>query len=174
MRCCSWAASWLSSGSVTIGNFLPLDYTVKKKRPNPGNPSRFVESHIWRKVRAQIWGTRDLWKGKIENTLRFFLNVQQISGCPTSPDFLLGLVGPRHFMRLSCKESRTRDAGWGCVQEIRASRSFFARCGIPRSSISNPLVHLSVRSVRFRCVLLFRVFDLQQQLLGRAIARRSL
>src|SRR5271170_4035573 len=26
MRCCSWAASWLSSGSVTIGNFLPLHY----------------------------------------------------------------------------------------------------------------------------------------------------
>src|ERR1700722_6874360 len=30
MRCCSWAASWLSSGSVTIGNFLPLDYAVLK------------------------------------------------------------------------------------------------------------------------------------------------
>src|SRR5450631_2857401 len=30
MRCCSWAASWLSSGRVTIGNFLPLDYAVLK------------------------------------------------------------------------------------------------------------------------------------------------
>jgi hypothetical protein len=26
-------------------------------------------------------------------------------------------------------ESRTRDTGWHCVQEIRVSRSFFARCG---------------------------------------------
>src|SRR5580658_9918461 len=30
MRCCSWAASWLSSGIVTISYFLPLDYTVFK------------------------------------------------------------------------------------------------------------------------------------------------
>jgi hypothetical protein len=30
-------------------------------------------------------------------------------------------------------ESRTRDTGWHCVQEIRVSRSFFARSGIPRT-----------------------------------------
>src|SRR5277367_2377762 len=34
MRCCSWAASWLSSGRVTIGNFLPLDYAVLKDWPD--------------------------------------------------------------------------------------------------------------------------------------------
>ena len=34
-------------------------------------------------------------------------------------------------------ESRTRGTGWRCVQEIRVSRSFFARCGIPRLSISD-------------------------------------
>src|ERR1700743_3247129 len=28
MRCCSWAASWLSSGVDTIGNFHPLHYVI--------------------------------------------------------------------------------------------------------------------------------------------------
>jgi hypothetical protein len=28
-----------------------------------------------------------------------------------------------------------RGTGWRCAQEIRVSRSFFARCGIPRTSI---------------------------------------
>jgi len=40
--------------------------------------------------------------------------------------------GLTNFMRLSLEESRTRCAGWKRVQEIRVSRSFFARCGIPR------------------------------------------
>ncbi len=46
MRCCSWAASWLSSGSVTIGNVLPLNYAVFRK---VRNPLKFVESLISRK-----------------------------------------------------------------------------------------------------------------------------
>jgi hypothetical protein len=36
------------------------------------------------------------------------------------------------------KENRTRGTGWGCVQEIRVSRSFFARCGIPLHSDRYP------------------------------------
>jgi hypothetical protein len=34
-------------------------------------------------------------------------------------------------------ESHTRDSGWSILQEIRVSRSFFARCGIPQSYTQN-------------------------------------
>jgi hypothetical protein len=53
-------------------------------------------------------------------------------GCPIPPDFLWGLVGTDELHAVFLKENRTRCTGWGCVQEIRVSRSFFARCGIPR------------------------------------------
>ena len=39
-----------------------------------------------------------------------------------------------NFMRLSLMKAALADDGWSSVQEIRASRSFFARCGIPRTS----------------------------------------
>ena len=41
-----------------------------------------------------------------------------------------------NFMRLSLMKAALADNGWSSVQEIRASRSFFARCGIPRTSTS--------------------------------------
>ena len=55
-------------------------------------------------------------------------------GCPISPDFLWGSMGTDELHAVLLKENRTRCTGWGCVQEIRVSRSFFARCGIPLHS----------------------------------------
>jgi hypothetical protein len=38
------------------------------------------------------------------------------------------------LMRLSLMKAAHVVVAWGRVQEIRASRSFFARCGIPQLS----------------------------------------
>jgi gluconolactonase len=58
------------------------------------------------------------------------IKTRQHSGCPIPPDFLRSLVNSLNFMRLSVKAA----VGWIRVQEIRLSRSLFARCGIPRTS----------------------------------------
>jgi hypothetical protein len=50
-------------------------------------------------------------------------------GAPYPRISCLGWWGPRNFMRFSLEKTAHANAGWGCVQEIRVSRSFFARCG---------------------------------------------
>jgi gluconolactonase len=61
------------------------------------------------------------------------INPQENSGCPIPPDFLRSLVNSPNFMRLSVKKAAHAAVGWIRVQEIRVSRSFFARCRISRT-----------------------------------------
>jgi hypothetical protein len=50
---------------------------------------------------------------------------------PHTPDFLRGLLALMNFMPLSSMKAAHVAVAWFRVQEIRVSRSFFARCGIP-------------------------------------------
>jgi hypothetical protein len=55
-------------------------------------------------------------------------------GAPYPRISCLGWWGPRNFMRFSLEKTAHANAGWGCVQEIRVSRSFFTRYGAPTRS----------------------------------------
>jgi hypothetical protein len=46
-------------------------------------------------------------------------------------------VDPPNLMRLSSQKAAHATLVWNRVQEIRASRSYFARCGIPRLYTGN-------------------------------------
>src|SRR5580700_2999112 len=63
MRCCNWAASWLSSGSVTIGNFLPLHYVILSDTfaqhktlpftPTPSGCPMFAPAYVGQQSRGE-------------------------------------------------------------------------------------------------------------------------
>ena len=53
---------------------------------------------------------------------------------PHTPDFLCSFVGSLNFMRLSLKKSAHADLSRAAYRKFGASRSFFARCGIPQAS----------------------------------------
>jgi triphosphoribosyl-dephospho-CoA synthase len=55
-------------------------------------------------------------------------------GCPIPPNFLWSLVGSAHLMRLSLKKGAHAVLSRAAYRKFGASRSFFARCGIPRTS----------------------------------------
>ena len=50
---------------------------------------------------------------------------------PHIPDFLLNLMGSTNFMRLSLKKGAHAALSSTVYRKFGASRSFFARCGIP-------------------------------------------
>ena len=51
---------------------------------------------------------------------------------PHIPDFLLSFVGSLNFMRLSLKRAAHAVLSRAAYRKFGVSRSFFARCGIPR------------------------------------------
>jgi hypothetical protein len=51
---------------------------------------------------------------------------------PHIPDFLWSFVGSLNFMRLSLKKGAHADLSRAAYRKFGASRSFFARCGIPQ------------------------------------------
>src|SRR5271154_3054825 len=53
------------------------------------------------------------------------------------PDFLWSFVGSLNFMRLSLKKGAHADLSRAAYRKFGASRSFFARCGIPQASPSS-------------------------------------
>jgi hypothetical protein len=60
---------------------------------------------------------------------------------PHIPDFLCSFVGSLNFMRLSLKRAAHAVLSRAAYRKFGASRSFFARCGIPQvfpSSLSRP------------------------------------
>src|SRR5277367_1403032 len=57
---------------------------------------------------------------------------------PRIPDFLCSFVGSLNFMRLSLKKGAHAVLSRAEYRKFGASRSFFARCGIPRASPSSP------------------------------------
>jgi hypothetical protein len=59
-----------------------------------------------------------------------------LPGAP-HPDFLCSFVGSLNFMRLSLKRAAHAVLSRDAYRKFGASRSFFARCGIPRASPSN-------------------------------------
>src|SRR5580658_3645864 len=56
---------------------------------------------------------------------------------PHIPDFLCSFVGSLHFMRLSLKKGAHAVLSRAAYRKFGASRSFFARCGIPPPSPSS-------------------------------------
>jgi hypothetical protein len=66
-----------------------------------------------------------------EAGVRVFFSPQPRSRVPHTPDFLWSLVGSMIFMRLSLREAHAVLSRAVC-RKFGASRSFFARCGIPR------------------------------------------
>ena len=58
---------------------------------------------------------------------------------PHTPDFLCSLVASLHFMRLSFKKGAHAVLSRAANRKFGASRSFFARCGIPQVSPSSLL-----------------------------------
>jgi hypothetical protein len=66
---------------------------------------------------------------------------------PHIPDFLWSFVGSRNFMRLSLKRAAHAVLSRAAYRKFGASRSFFARCGIPQvfpSSLSRAITTLSL------------------------------
>jgi hypothetical protein len=55
---------------------------------------------------------------------------------PHIPDFLWSFVGSLNFMRLSLKKGAHAVLSRAAYRKFGASRSFFARCGIPQASPS--------------------------------------
>jgi hypothetical protein len=51
---------------------------------------------------------------------------------PHTPDFLWSFVGSLNFMRLSLMKGAHAVLSRAAYRKFGASRSFFARCGIPR------------------------------------------
>ena len=64
---------------------------------------------------------------------------------PRIPDFLWSFVGSLNFMRLSLKKGAHADLSSAAYRKFGASRSFFARCGIPQvfpsSLLRVPQIH---------------------------------
>src|ERR1700722_3279633 len=60
------------------------------------------------------------------------------SRVPHIPDFLRSLVDPARLMRLSLKKGAHAVVSRPACRKFGVSRSFFARCGIPRTQTSNP------------------------------------
>jgi hypothetical protein len=58
---------------------------------------------------------------------------------PHTPDFLWSFVGSLNFMRLSLKKGAHAVLSRAAYRKFGASRSFFARCGIPQVSPSSLL-----------------------------------
>jgi hypothetical protein len=58
---------------------------------------------------------------------------------PHTPDFLCSFVGSLNCMRLSLKRAAHAVLSRAAYRKFGASRSFFARCGIPQASPSNRL-----------------------------------
>jgi hypothetical protein len=56
---------------------------------------------------------------------------------PHTPDFLCSVVGSLHFMRPSLKKGAHVVLSRAVYRKFGASRSFFARCGIPLHSPSS-------------------------------------
>jgi hypothetical protein len=52
---------------------------------------------------------------------------------PHTPDFLCSFVGSLNFMRLSLKKGAHAVLARAAYRKFGASRSFFARCGIPQA-----------------------------------------
>jgi hypothetical protein len=61
------------------------------------------------------------------------------SPVPHTPDFLWSFVGSLNFMRLSLKRAAHAVLSRAAYRKFGASRSFFARCGIPQASPSSLL-----------------------------------
>jgi hypothetical protein len=57
---------------------------------------------------------------------------------PHIPDFLWSFVGSLNFMRLSLKRGAHAVLARAAYRKFGASRSFFARCGIPQAYSSSP------------------------------------
>jgi hypothetical protein len=53
---------------------------------------------------------------------------------PHTPDFLCSFVGSQNFLRLSLKKGAHAVLSRAAYRKFGASRSFFARCGIPQAS----------------------------------------
>jgi hypothetical protein len=58
---------------------------------------------------------------------------------PHTPNFLWSFVGSRNFMRLSLMKGAHAVLSRAAYRKFGASRSFFARCGIPQASPSSLL-----------------------------------
>jgi hypothetical protein len=56
---------------------------------------------------------------------------------PHIPDFLWSFVGSQNFMRLSLMKGAHAVLSRAAYRKFGASRSFFARCGIPQASPSS-------------------------------------
>ena len=69
--------------------------------------------------------------------MRFGLYPHTHRRVPHIPDFLRSFVGSLHFMRLSLKKGAHAVLSRAAYRKFGASRSFFARCGIPQVSPSN-------------------------------------
>jgi hypothetical protein len=82
---------------------------------------------------------------------------------PHIPDFLWSFVGSLNFMRLSLKRGAHAVLSRAAYRKFGASRSFFARCGIPRPSPSSlsradrskrvPYVRTSVARISYYATL---------------------
>jgi hypothetical protein len=89
---------------------------------------------------------------------RFWLYPRHLSPGPHTPDFLCSFVGSLNFMRLSLKRAAHEVLSRAAYRKFGASRSFFARCGIPQASPSSlsrvdrstrvPHVRTSVRGTK--------------------------
>jgi hypothetical protein len=76
-------------------------------------------------------------KWKVEGT-RFLALAPDPSPVPHTPDFLWSFVGSLNFMRLSLKKRAHTVLSRAAYRKFGASRSFFARCGIPQRSPRTP------------------------------------
>jgi hypothetical protein len=64
-----------------------------------------------------------------------------------TPDFLWSFVGSLNFMRLSLKRAAHAVLSRAAYRKFGATRSFFARCGIPRLFAPDLLRHNDFSSV---------------------------
>jgi hypothetical protein len=79
-------------------------------------------------------------------------------GCPTSPISCGAWWVHRTLCAFPLKKGAHAGVSGAAYRKFGASRSFFARCGIPQPPAPNSPRATSSLLVRFGCVLLFRVF----------------
>jgi hypothetical protein len=71
------------------------------------------------------------------------------AGCPTSPISCV-VSGSLNFMRLSLERAAQAVLSRAAYRKFGASRSFFARCGIPQASFSKPVRTSQLRTGALR------------------------
>ena len=84
----------------------------------------------------------ELWLVKLR--LRLYPRTRR--RVPHIPDFLWSFVGSLNFMRLSLKKGAHAVLSRAAYRKFGASRSFFARCGMPQTSPSSLLRSSQLRT----------------------------